>query len=1717
MVAALAMAAVPALVTPKALVSSLASAGPPQEPPSSDRAKVLWWRSALGTQGVAGGGDIEGTSKAKVYTTAYDRAQQAEYARVLGVNPEVEAKVFAVVRQALEMPLPTPWRECVDARRRVFFWNAISCESSWVHPMRGTHEALIQAHRRVLDASDPVAIACIEIEGCKRQGEAELALWREVASDNGRPYYYHVKTKVTRWDNPREELSNQLCYQAHMLATLVAPMVDKHDGQGSVQTLRFDVPSSAPASPSLGYKGVSAATDELTPAVLRAAIRKFKDDDDQDCLRQLAMQEAPHLRVKAAQARPPPDLESPVELEAAKKLKEDLTPEANDNNCAMTAPLVASPAETAEFSSSSPHPPPQLAEASRASAGSSCDKAAAPFSARSCSCIESRPGTACEEYGGWLPVDELSVRLGLRFSDPIDRAAFQLLRPLLVTPPPAPWSKWSNESGRHGYRQPELEGTCWSSPLEPYFAQLLQLLRTALTQKEHGRPASLLELLVAEVFREASPEALRQRFGSWEEAIEGQFILREESVISHVALRSFGILGAIQTGDPREMVASELKARLGVLRELWVGAAGGVAFPFEDAQLVSLSSVLAGAVVHSPSWEVPSPQLDEITGISDEEIQRVTPEVQGVLGTVYGRALVAAARGLEEAQEFPLCQAIVVGTSECFLQASYETEGFDSESGSDYENDFDDHAEDDYEEDGVAEDEDADMETVEKDANDSPEDAVAQLAKAKAELEPTMAAATLAELKSSQVRMRHLVEEPEEEQEKKDDDEAPSFAELDDLIDALARPKESVAEDASREAVETDAGHALPVSSVDTIGYFMEAVVDRDAGSARCLNPTSGSTFDSFVPPSTANTGNVKLPPLMAMPSWSAAMALTSARSSPGRRSLGLPSSRRWRGLGSTLWSASVGSASARPASAGSPASSVPAFLSGLFLSGIAGGLAASSASDASAPLSTATPPTMPTIAPGDELPRPLTPLRPPAMPTISGQPRPLTPMVLPVVSEDTCVAPEIMTFPCAATEQFPCGLDEAEAAFDSMIAQGSEVLGSPASSVCSSVLRAGGARTVCSMASTTCASRPSTACSSPSTREATHITDTAGVKVADSPSPAVTRAMRPLKPSREPREGRCTFRRPCVPGGDERQPSATSGASEVPPTHALLQDTSQSSCPLSPQLSAGSTSQSLCQEFQMLTTSELSVPHASKSISSRLSAKSLSQSPSSPVILSSSRSLSSILRPPRPLSPRQTLFDAREVHSAISPAASTTAASPAASSVSTSPSKRGRPSPLSRAGAAEAALASMMAAREVIDTNPAVAERQRKRAEFPSEQKKSAGFCSSPDLETYSSYQQEAIYAGKEQISRSKRFRRSAPKHQISDKSSGRRPSDTNVSAAGQAKDAHRRRALELWDTVKHRFAAAGAHGFKDLPALQDGVSFFVACHNSSGNVQGRAFATFEQASELFGLKKGGPFAVMLMSTSFHELQYYGSHASFIVEDFRTWWWSQRQPVDHRCKRKGVKAVVAAFASAKSKKKEANLGQLSRAFEPPARRAAEALKNGGTQGGKMYGAYANIFEGLVSDKPLRSLGQNQPPGHLRSQGAKGMELPVIPPKANVAATGSGAWLMAPVASASRASSRSRSQPGGKLARQHGILTRAGLNEISPPNLPSLGDALSKTGAHCAVGNRELGTRLKHALPQIAPAMKESRSCPTLQGRAAGSKMAKSPLPPMPNPLLQQI
>lgn len=163
------------------------------------------------------------------------RPELVAYARYLGIDPVNDGDLMWIVDESLNAPLPPEWTEHHDNAGRVFYYNVLTHQSSWTHPLeqlhRDTYKRIVDFRSGSLSKDEQIA----ELDRLRRESEQaeseahkELQAWTEHVDENGQKFYNCREQQRSYWTDPRPARCHTLYLQMKALRVLA-----KHCGQGS--------------------------------------------------------------------------------------------------------------------------------------------------------------------------------------------------------------------------------------------------------------------------------------------------------------------------------------------------------------------------------------------------------------------------------------------------------------------------------------------------------------------------------------------------------------------------------------------------------------------------------------------------------------------------------------------------------------------------------------------------------------------------------------------------------------------------------------------------------------------------------------------------------------------------------------------------------------------------------------------------------------------------------------------------------------------------------------------------------------------------------------------------------------------------------------------------------------------------------------------------------------------------------------------------------------------------------------------------------------------------------------------------------------------------------------------------------------------------------------------------------------------------------------------
>ncbi|CAE7233087.1 CEP164 [Symbiodinium sp. CCMP2592] len=154
-------------------------------------------------------------------TSEASEADFKEYAKSLGVELEKDVDLVWVAREAFEAPLPASWSEHLDQERRIYFFNQVTQQSSWNHPMDEVFRDLLQLIKSVrrLDPPEASVVEAVQthLQSCHDRASAALEGWSGPYAAEDGEYFYHAEQGVSTWHNPVEEWQTELSVRQQVL------------------------------------------------------------------------------------------------------------------------------------------------------------------------------------------------------------------------------------------------------------------------------------------------------------------------------------------------------------------------------------------------------------------------------------------------------------------------------------------------------------------------------------------------------------------------------------------------------------------------------------------------------------------------------------------------------------------------------------------------------------------------------------------------------------------------------------------------------------------------------------------------------------------------------------------------------------------------------------------------------------------------------------------------------------------------------------------------------------------------------------------------------------------------------------------------------------------------------------------------------------------------------------------------------------------------------------------------------------------------------------------------------------------------------------------------------------------------------------------------------------------------------------------------------------
>lgn len=140
----------------------------------------------------------------------WNSEERSAYVRSLGVaTGSHEQSALLLLEDAIsDAPLPPPWVMCRDDTGQAFWWEQVTQESSWKHPLESTLRELSGVIHACLSLDLRSREPCLDSlkVAWEQESKNQLDQWCRASDNNGREYYWHGETKEVTWEHPGERI-----------------------------------------------------------------------------------------------------------------------------------------------------------------------------------------------------------------------------------------------------------------------------------------------------------------------------------------------------------------------------------------------------------------------------------------------------------------------------------------------------------------------------------------------------------------------------------------------------------------------------------------------------------------------------------------------------------------------------------------------------------------------------------------------------------------------------------------------------------------------------------------------------------------------------------------------------------------------------------------------------------------------------------------------------------------------------------------------------------------------------------------------------------------------------------------------------------------------------------------------------------------------------------------------------------------------------------------------------------------------------------------------------------------------------------------------------------------------------------------------------------------------------------------------------------------------
>jgi len=149
------------------------------------------------------------------------------YARHLGINTVADHDLLWIAAESLEAPLPADWSKHNDSEERVFYYNASTRVTTWIHPLEHVHREAYKtvadcrsSHLSLEEKEDKFYCLQQEVEELEASARQETSQWSEHTDKNGNHFYFNREERCSTWTDPRPAFIHSCHLKTKMLQLL---------------------------------------------------------------------------------------------------------------------------------------------------------------------------------------------------------------------------------------------------------------------------------------------------------------------------------------------------------------------------------------------------------------------------------------------------------------------------------------------------------------------------------------------------------------------------------------------------------------------------------------------------------------------------------------------------------------------------------------------------------------------------------------------------------------------------------------------------------------------------------------------------------------------------------------------------------------------------------------------------------------------------------------------------------------------------------------------------------------------------------------------------------------------------------------------------------------------------------------------------------------------------------------------------------------------------------------------------------------------------------------------------------------------------------------------------------------------------------------------------------------------------------------------------------